>query len=377
MTGRSLPARGSWMRWVLQLVETGTGSRTRIVDVMEISRPNDLGDIANLGLTLPEAKQVLARVQQAVVAAQARDHAVPRPDCSTCLGRCPVKDRRLHQVATLFGTVAMRLPRFRCTGCGRTETCINWPSHCRSTPELGQLRAHLSALMPFRVAAGVLTHLLPVEAGKSSETLRGHTLKVSEQFRNAAAVKPGAAASAITITLDSTFIRSRHDGERHLEVRVGNVETLNGGRRVFGAAARTDTDIAMLIQRSLEPVGRTADTELTAFIDGCPGLRSILADAGIIESTDSRLVPHRHATPAREASGERIVDRPARPSAGESRDRRRGRTPTPALLERQGQECPAQPRTDPQGHACLQGRTRPSHDGRDRRAISQAVACIA
>src|SRR6187551_673805 len=51
------------MRWVLQLVETGTDSRTRSVEVLEISRPNDLGDIANLGLTLPEAKQLLARVQ--------------------------------------------------------------------------------------------------------------------------------------------------------------------------------------------------------------------------------------------------------------------------------------------------------------------------
>ena len=30
-------------------------------------------------------------------------------------------------------------------------------------------------------------------------------------------------------------------------------------------------------------VGQTADTELTAFTDGCPGLRSILVDAGITE----------------------------------------------------------------------------------------------
>ena len=161
------------MRWVLQLVETGTDSRTRGVDVLEISRPNDLGDIANLGLTLPEAKQLLARVQQAVVAAQAHDHAVLRPDCSACGGKCHVKDWRLHQIATLFGGVTVRLPRLRCTECGRTEPGISWPSHCRSTPELDQLRAHLSALMPYRVAAGVLQHLLPVEAGKSPETLRG------------------------------------------------------------------------------------------------------------------------------------------------------------------------------------------------------------
>jgi hypothetical protein len=137
------------MKWVLRLVETETDSPARGVDVLEISRPRDLGDIANLGLTLAEAKQLLARVQQAVVAAQAHDHAVVRPDCSCCGGRCHRKDWRLHQVATLFGAVAVRLPRFRCAGCGHTETGISWSSHCRSAPELDELRAHLSALMTY------------------------------------------------------------------------------------------------------------------------------------------------------------------------------------------------------------------------------------
>jgi hypothetical protein len=81
--------------------------------------------------------------------------------------------------------------------------------------------------------------------------------------------------------LDSTFIRSREDGERHLEVRVGNVETADGGRQVFGAPAKADTDITALLRRNLQSVGRTADTAMTAFTDGCSGLRSILADAGI------------------------------------------------------------------------------------------------
>ena len=85
----------------------------------------------------------------------------------------------------------------------------------------------------------------------------------------------------ITVSVDSTFIRSREEGERHMEVRVGNVETASGGRQVFGAVAKADTDISMLIQQSLRAVGRTDDTEVTAFTDGCPGLRSILVDAGI------------------------------------------------------------------------------------------------
>ena len=72
------------MGWVLRLNETGTDGAAQGVDVMEINRPCDLGDIANLGLTLAEAKQLLARVQQAVVAAQARQHAALRRACSTC-----------------------------------------------------------------------------------------------------------------------------------------------------------------------------------------------------------------------------------------------------------------------------------------------------
>jgi len=45
----------------------------------------------------------------------------------------------------------------------------------------------------YRVASGVLQHLLPIEAGKNPETLRGHTLKAGEQLRDAA-VKPAPAA---------------------------------------------------------------------------------------------------------------------------------------------------------------------------------------
>jgi hypothetical protein len=50
---------------------------------------------------------------------------------------------------------------------------------------------------------------------------------------------------------------------------------------VFGAVARSATDITALIRRSLETMGRTGDTALTAFTDGCSSMRSILATAGV------------------------------------------------------------------------------------------------
>src|SRR4051795_12544216 len=123
---RSL-TEGGYVAWVLRLVEIGAEGEGPYADVVEISRPDGLVDIADLGLTLAEAKLVLAGVQREIVAAQARDHAVRRPGCRHCAGVCRVKDYRQHAIATLFGQVAVRLPRFRCAGCGTTGTGVQWP----------------------------------------------------------------------------------------------------------------------------------------------------------------------------------------------------------------------------------------------------------
>src|SRR4051794_30426968 len=249
---------------------------------MRIARPDDLTDLATLGLTLAEGKQLLAGVQQELVAAQARRHAARRPACRGCSTTCRIKDYRQHAIATLFGQVAIRLPRYRCVGCGVTEAGLGWPSHIRSTPELDRLRAQLAALMPYRTAPEVLGQVFPVDAGADPETRRRHTFKITQARPAQVTMKPRpTGAEAIVVTLDSTFIRSCEAGERHLEVRIGNVETASGRRQVFGAVAKTDTDLAGPIRRSLDAVGRTEGTALTAFTDGCLGLRRILLDAGI------------------------------------------------------------------------------------------------
>jgi hypothetical protein len=111
---------------------------------MDIRLLGELGDIAKLGQTLSEAKQILARLHQVVVSTSRRP---PGSASGLLLLRschaCHVKDWRLHQMATLIGTVPERLPRFRCAGCGHSETANRWPSYCRSTLELDQLQAHV------------------------------------------------------------------------------------------------------------------------------------------------------------------------------------------------------------------------------------------
>src|ERR1700679_2056281 len=139
-----LPAGDPRMNWTLRLVGIGIDGQSRGYEVMAITRPDGLGDIANLGLSLSEARQLLMQVQQQVVADQATTHATFRPGCRSCGGTCHVKDWQPHRIATLFGEVRLKLPRFLCAGCGCGGTGVSWPSLCRSAPELDQLQARLS-----------------------------------------------------------------------------------------------------------------------------------------------------------------------------------------------------------------------------------------
>jgi hypothetical protein len=103
--------------------------------------------------------------------------------------------------------------------------------------------------MPYRVSADLLEHMFPVDVGIDPRTLRRHTLKAGAALADRAVIRPPAAAPAITVTVDSIFIRSREDGERRFEVRVGNVETKAGGRQVFGGVAKARADIEGLVHR--------------------------------------------------------------------------------------------------------------------------------
>src|SRR3954462_2433337 len=300
---------------------------------MRIARPDDLTDLASLGLTMAEGKQLLAGVKQELVAAQACRHAVRRPACRRCSTTCRVKDYRQHAIATLFGQVAVRLPRYCCVGCGVTEAGLGWPSHIRSTPELDGLRAQLATLMPYRTAAEVLGQVFPVDAGADPETLRRHTFKIAEALPAQVAMKsPPSGAEAIVVTLDSPFIRSCEAGERHLEVRIGNVETEAGGRQVFGAVAKTDTDLAGLIRRSLDAVGRTEGTarqRLPTAVSGCGAFFSTLVSRGFRYSTGfmspcGRNCPNWTGRYSRKQSDNCRVTAGTRPCPGRARARAAG-----------------------------------------------------
>jgi hypothetical protein len=63
---------------------------------------------AMLGLSLAEAKSVLAGLQRHLVQAQAEEHYQVRRRCPRCGGQRTLKDQRPRQLRSLFGTVEVR-----------------------------------------------------------------------------------------------------------------------------------------------------------------------------------------------------------------------------------------------------------------------------
>ena len=109
------------MAWIVRLVSLGAEGAEHSTDVLQIANPGDLTDLASLGLTLAEGKQLLAGLQQEIVAAQARVHAARRPDCHGCGTACGVKDYRQHAIATLFGQVTSGCPASVVAAVGRAR----------------------------------------------------------------------------------------------------------------------------------------------------------------------------------------------------------------------------------------------------------------
>ena len=65
-----------------------------------------------LGLTLAEGKKTLAGLQRHLVQARTEEHCRKRRRCQRCGAQRPLKDMRRRRLASLFGVVEVRAPRF-------------------------------------------------------------------------------------------------------------------------------------------------------------------------------------------------------------------------------------------------------------------------
>ncbi len=121
------------MRFIVQVrIEPDTDSQSDVIDIAVIER--DVLSPATLGLTIEEAKGLLAGVQNVVATEHCADALSNVEHCGECGRRFAHKDTRHLQVRSLYGAVTMPNPRWwTCICCNeKRRRSRHWRSFFRS-----------------------------------------------------------------------------------------------------------------------------------------------------------------------------------------------------------------------------------------------------
>ncbi len=201
----------------------------------------DKGDdqLEEIGLSLDQAKSVLASAQTRLVAAQAASFLARHRCCELCGRHLQSKGRCRLLFRTAFGTVPLVSPRvYRCAcqpAASKTFSPLAALFTEHTAPELLYLETRWASLMSFGLTAGLLKDVLPVDTRTNAATIRNHLYKISLRQelgdgQACLAEVEGDTADGkelplpegpIVVGIDGAYLRNWHDKGKKFEVIVG------------------------------------------------------------------------------------------------------------------------------------------------------------
>src|SRR6266542_3205593 len=131
------------MRWTITVECMGEDGNKSTVMLGAIERAAGGTVRENVGVSLQESKQILQRLQEAVVGQQLREHCEQKRKCTNCGASRPIKDYRRRRLVTILGTVRLKFPPYHACSCcsgPRVSSPISELLPDRTTPELRHLQ---------------------------------------------------------------------------------------------------------------------------------------------------------------------------------------------------------------------------------------------
>src|SRR5215813_5950621 len=129
-----------------------------------------------VGLTLAEAKTVLARLQQRLVEQQAAEYLWAQSRCPHCGTKRSHKGAHTITLRTLFGKLRLKSPRLYHCQCqrhpARTFSPLAERLPERTTPELLYLETKWASLIPYEMTTKLLDEVLPIGKHINAATVR-------------------------------------------------------------------------------------------------------------------------------------------------------------------------------------------------------------
>ena len=142
-----------------------------------------------IGLSIDDGKRIISALQEFVVKQELATYALARRVCVSCERLRPVKDYTRRKIRTVFGTVAVKNPRWMvCRRCfphfSMAFSVLGEICPHRATPELMEVTARLGSMLPYRKAAELLAEFLPIEPTESHQTVRKRTLTLGARLED-------------------------------------------------------------------------------------------------------------------------------------------------------------------------------------------------
>jgi hypothetical protein len=169
------------------VVHAEDDTATVVREVFTLRREEPLAP-DTLGLRLGEAKDLLAAVQDTLVAHQVATALSTHSGCPDCGVPRRHKDSRPIVMKTLFGTLRLDSPRWWHCGCQPQMNTTFSPLAAilpqRSTPELSYLQARFAGLVSYGISADLLGEVLPLGRALHASTVRRQVQATAQRLED-------------------------------------------------------------------------------------------------------------------------------------------------------------------------------------------------
>jgi hypothetical protein len=290
------------------IIESDGGEQECLEEVASVQR--DILRAEDLGLTLAEAKDLLAGVQRTLVTHQAKAYVEQQQTCPHCHTARSSKGEHTIVFRTLFGTICLSSRRFRtlfgtiCLSSCRYAACRCQPQPTasvsplaallpeRTTPELLYLEAKFAALMSYGVTVNLLAEILPLGQDLNVATVFRDVQKVAERIEHELGEERPMFIEGcprdweqlpepegpLTVGIDGGYVHAREAPSREegwFEVIVGRTVPTEGTAKCFGFVQNYDTKPKRRLFEVLHSQGMQANQQLTFLSDGGDTVRNL------------------------------------------------------------------------------------------------------
>jgi len=277
------------MKFQIELtIQTDEDTSTTEIIMLERERLCD----DTLGLSLDEAKSLLAQLQQQIVAQQVETFINEVKTCD-CGQTHALKGHHTMRYQTLFGKLQLSSPRFYTCDCQNHPHKSYSPLHQvlkeSVTPELLYLQSKWASLMSYGMTADLINDVLPITTNHA--TVYNHTQQVAQRIEDEVEEEAHVYIDGcerdwaqlpmpdmpLTVGIDGGYIRERHDDQRKAgscEVIVGKSIPYQGKGKCFAYVSGDDRPKRRL-HDLLQSQGMQHNQTVTFLSDGGDNVRNL------------------------------------------------------------------------------------------------------